>query len=740
MKTFFYLKAIILIAIVFDAGWVHAQKYNIDWAKGIGKTKDEGISSIAVDKAGNIYSVGFFKDTLDFDSGPGSLLLNGYNNVSTDSTATFIYKTNAQGEPIWVKKFHGMSNVDFNDRPHITIDATDNIYITGTFLGTVDFDPGPLTRNITAQSGMKDLYMVKLDTAGNLIWVKTIGGGASGILSVAIKHDVSGNVYIAGSVGTDMDSIDFNPGPAVAKQPTNSFGHIFILKLTSAGNYAWAKTIGRVQDVYDMDVDIDGNVVLTGCYSDSVDFDPGPGISNLICPWIIPSMVPGRDIFITKFNNGGDFLWAKSMGGLGIDWGMGIATDISGNIYTTGMIGWDVFTGSSNVVSDFDPGPDTYNIVTNGVPDAFISKLSPAGSFIWAKRIGGISLDYATAITATDDGRIYTVLHVTAIDSLSNPSVDFDPNSSVFKVNFATVSEARMGISVLDTAGNFAWGGILGPMDVAIAPDRKTSIVINDNDDIYVGGEYTLPLVVQPTPVDFDPGPSSIMVNYGSMEPLANATSDIYFMKLSRCEETKAVTAQDCDQYVFKGKTYTQTGTYVHTVSNPGICDTAFTLNITINKADTAITRTGITLTATVPNATYQWIDCNDGNVPIAGATNASFTPPVDGSYAVIVTNGNCSDTSSCHTVTGTGVAQAETNNMLRIYPNPAQKNIVVTTQHELNNASIRLVNLLGQVVLHHTGLKGRSFPIDISSLPSAVYMIEVMEGDKTQKIKLIKQ
>jgi len=161
------------------------------------------------------------------------------------------------------------------------------------------------------------------------------------------------------------------------------------------------------------------------------DFDPGAGTFNMISTGF-------TDIFVSKLDASGNFVWAKRMGGTGWDECYSIVVDSSGNVYTTGY-----FRGTV----DFDPGAGTFNMTSAGGTDIFVSKLDLLGNFVWAIPMGGALNDYGTSIVLDGSANVYVMG-----DQYSG-TVDFDPGAGVYNVN-NTGTEANF-IAQYDNSGNF---------------------------------------------------------------------------------------------------------------------------------------------------------------------------------------------------------------------------------------------------------------------------------------------
>ena len=295
-------------------------------------------------------------------------------NLSTDFTYgnTFICKLDASGKFLWAKHFRGDGSASGSS---IAVDANGNVYTTGLFFGTADFDPGSEIYNLISNGYYTaDVFVSKLDASGNFLWAKRMGGTAdyAGDNGTSIAVDVNGNVYTAGYF---FGTADFDPGSGTYNLTSLGEYDGFVFKLDASGNFLWAKQFG--QSLSDMGtcvaVDANGNVYTTGYFSGSPDFDPGPGTYSMPAAGY-------SDVFVSKLDASGNFLWAKQLGGMNDDVGYAIAVDINGNVFTTGR-----FHGTA----DFDPGPSTYNLTPDDSYDIFVSKLDNSGNFLWAKQMNG---------------------------------------------------------------------------------------------------------------------------------------------------------------------------------------------------------------------------------------------------------------------------------------------------------------------------------------------------------------
>ncbi len=379
----------------------------------------------------------------------------------------FIIKHSPAGTVIWVKQFLNFTSVNSSNQIYaIAVDAAGNVFIAGGFVGTYDFDLGPGVNNL-ASSGYTDGFVERLDANGNFVWAGPMGGpGVDNFSTLCL--DGAGNVCLTGRygyMGPNTSYADFDPG--VGQYIINSVGNYdkFVEKLDGAGNFIWANSYGGPQvdaggqivadannnifligslngntvldkfdpngntiwtkqllasgscclDIVDVSIDGSGNLLTTGTFSGTVDFDPGAAVYNLTGP-------DAQDLFIWKLDNSGNFVWAKRVIGGYSNAGSSITTDGTGNVYTTGF-----YSGTGN--HDFDPGPGTFNFSGSGM---FIQKLNSSGIFVWAASIAGTGSAMPTghSIQLSTSGDIYTSINFSG-------SVDFNPGKAKYTLNAA---------------------------------------------------------------------------------------------------------------------------------------------------------------------------------------------------------------------------------------------------------------------------------------------------------------
>ncbi len=558
------------------------------WAKNLGGTLYSGGQAITVDAAGNVYTTGYFHETVDFDPGPGTFTLTsaGYSDI-------FISKLDTDGNFVWAKSMTGASAYDYSTS--IVVDATGNVYTTGYFSSLViDFDPGLATFNLST-TGSSDIFISKLDTDGNFVWAKNMGGTSSD-QGNSIALDATGHIYITGFFN---DTADFDPSPAAFNLTSEGSQDIFVSKLDTNGNFVWAKQIGgtNFENTNAMAVDATGDVYVIGNFYGTVDFDPGPATFTL-------STTGGSDIFVSKLTTDGDFVWAKSMRGTSSNSvGYSIAVDVAGNAHTTGY-----FQGTV----DFDPGACTYNLSSAGGYDIFVLKLRQGSSTPSITSFTPATGPVGTPVTITGTGFSGTP---------TNNEVKFFNNITA-TVTSSTATSINTTVPASSVTG-------------------KISVTVNCV-TVQSATDFTVSVATAPTIISFTPasGPVGTTVTITGTNFSTTPASNIVAFNGT----TAVVTASTTTSITTTVPSGATTGTITVTVSgNTATSATDFT--VTVPAALTITTQpvnfptcpgdiaTFTTAATGTTNITYQWqikfdgffTDITDGN-GYSGTSTSVFT------------------------------------------------------------------------------------------------------------------
>ncbi|MCK5788809.1 MAG: T9SS type A sorting domain-containing protein, partial [Chlamydiia bacterium] len=217
-------------------------------------------------------------------------------------------------------------------------------------------------------------------------------------------------------------------------------------------------------------------------------------------------------------------------------------------------------------------------------------------------------------------------------------------------------------------------------------------------------------------------GTDSIITINLTINPLSNSSSDH-----SICSNTDFTYADGTEH-----TSITSDETYISTLTGQAAngCDSIVTENITVLTVDVSVTEDGITITANLSGENYQWIDCNDNNSLISGETNPSFTALINGSYAVIINDGTCSDTSACIMVNSVEIHELDDASSIIIYPNPSIGQITVESP---NAVQVEIYNLSG-VLIKRTNKK----ELDLSQEAKGIYFVKLITKINIETTKLI--
>ncbi len=362
----------------------------------------------------------------------------------------------------------------FDSGQAVVTDSAGNIYSTGYFTGTADFDPGIGTFNLSS-AGNEDVFVVKVDNTGNFVWAKAFGGTMDEYV-FDITVDGLGNIY---TTGYFRGAADFDPGSGTFEVNSAGSYDAFISKLDNAGNFVWASAVGGTNDDRGRAIATDGlgDVIVTGSFADTADFDPSTGESLL-------TSSGASDMFISKFDATGGLVWARAYGATSNEWGKEITVDEFGAIFVAG-----IFEGTE----DFDPGAGTINLINAGLFDVFITRLDAEGNIVWAKAFGGTGNDLVYGFALDSFGNLYTT-------GSFQETADFDPSEGTFVIT--SVGNLDAFVSKIDTVGNLLWAkAFSGTND-----ESGRGIAVDGFGNVYTSGYFS-------GAVDFDPGAGTYLVN-----------------------------------------------------------------------------------------------------------------------------------------------------------------------------------------------------------------------------------
>lgn len=700
------------------------------WVKTMGGTSYDFARTIEIDHQSDLVINGFFQDTVDFDPGFG------ISNLYADEGRLFTLKIDTSGNFVWAKNYGSTAN-----GPTISasfIDDQDQIYLTGYFGGTGDFEPGIGVTTLSGGNG-GGIFILKTNALGDLIWAKALTiSNSNNVLSSSINVDASHNVFTTGAF---QGVCDFDPGSTVNNYTSNGERDIFIHKLDSSGNFIWVKTSDGNGDAvpYSSVIDKTGRIITTGFFKDTVDFNPGPGVTNKISNG-------GLDIFIQKLDTAGNLEWVHTIGGTSDDFSRCVKIDSLGNLYLTGS-----FVGNN---FNFSLDSNQYILNTPGNYNAFVLKIDSSTNLLWAKAISGINSSAGGWCMEVDkDLNIF-------LRGIFNGSPDFDPDSGSYILNsIGPIGTGDLFILKLSpcfttpsidyrvTCDSLLWYD--GKSYSKPESEATFSFINSHGCDSVVTLNLT---ILSDSVIDFHHTCDSLNWIDGNTYFASVSGPTHSFTNMFGCDsivtldltiesnsEMSVVTS--CQQYQWNAnnQVYNVSGQYIDTLINAAGCDSITSLNLTILNVDTSITMSGPKLTSNAINAQYQWLNCDSVIIPIVGADSQSFTPTVNGIYAVEVTENGCVDTSACYTIVNVGSREMSVEDDFTIYPNPTTGNVTIKFFSIQPNTKLILRNALGQIVMNESYESQSQIDL-VLNVESDVYFLEIIREDRTSVARLIKQ
>ncbi len=378
------------------------------WGFSMGATQHDGGTAVEVDNQGNVILVGYFRDSMDLNP-LGSRDVR-YGNGFEDC---FIAKySSTSGQLLWGHTFGG----SLSDKAYeIAISDLGDVYVSGHFRSTVNFDPGATNTTVSTVNLTWDGFIVRYTPNGQFLWVKQLGGTGN-VFSTKISIGLNNNLI---ATGRYAQNLDLDPSPALDTVNSGSiYSSIFLALYNSSGVLQWKHNIGdsvHQQHFTNACFDPSGNVYVFAQTASPMDMNPTSGIDS----------IRSKGAFLSKYDPNGNYLWGNafetipSANSIGTHT-MGLAADHQGNVYITG--------GFKDTL-DMDPTNNQYLILGNGLR-MFLAKYSGNGALAWA---------FTNTSTGPGQGADYGIDMYLYHDTIYltgwfADTVDFDPGPASYKL------------------------------------------------------------------------------------------------------------------------------------------------------------------------------------------------------------------------------------------------------------------------------------------------------------------
>ncbi len=395
------------------------------WSQSFGASGYDHGRGCAVDGAGNSIVVGWFTDLVYFDSGPV---------LSQGPQDAFIAKYDLSGNHLWTRSFGG-------DGPAsalaVDVDEANNIYVTGSYEGTIDFGSGPVT-----SAGDTDIFLVKLDAGGSHLWSQSYGDPDHDVAEAIAVDSSTGYIFLTGSFRARLD---LGGGDLTSSGDDD----IFLAQFKTAyGTHTWSRSFGAggLDSGQGLSVDSAGHVVVTGTCKGPIDLGGGP-----------LSGPGGSDIFMAEYDVSGAHEWSRLLGGPEEDRGLDVEVDDSDDILLTGYFVDVAHLGGGSLTS-------------NGLEDVFLARYDSGGGHIWSRSFGGPGEDRGTALVSNAMQEVFLTGSYHDQVDFGGGALESNGSSDIFLAKFKAT-------------GSHLWSQHFGSDDPdcgsAIAADAASNVILS---------------------------------------------------------------------------------------------------------------------------------------------------------------------------------------------------------------------------------------------------------------------
>ena len=674
-----------------------------------GSTQDYGWAATG-DLSGHVYLAGYSISN-------GLSTTGSHQATKSGSYDAFLVQFDTAGSRQWATYYGGTA---IEQAFAVTCDKSDNVYLAGF---TNNSTSGITTTSAyqTTGGGGNDAFLAKFNSAGVRQW-GTYYGGTGTDQGISLKCDTAKNVFLSGyTLSTSGIASTGSHQPASGG---NEDG--FLVKFDSTGTRQWGTYYGGsgMDICQGVTCDPNGNTYITG-YTVST-----TGISTTGSHQPVFGGGAGADVYLVKFNGAGVRQWGTYYGNTGDDWGLGITSDVSGNLYLTG------FTGSTTSIATTGAIKDTLDF-----QDAFVVKFDTTGIRLWGTYFGGEDVDLGYGIYCNNLSQVYlggvtssltnlatTGSHQTAKGggsrdaflalindcSLTAPASitgsDTVCRNSVYTYTATPVAGATSYTWVLPSG--WAGASTTNTINLTTAGNSDT-IRVTANFLCGSSVQIIKPVIMSAVPVLTPSG--TVGICSGDSVTLA-ATTGVSYQWLNGTTPISGATAQN--------HTVHSVGHYAVIVTNThGCTDTTITDTVIVHPLPApVITATG-TLLSTGTFSSYQW---KHNGTPITGAVSGTYTITItSGLYTVTVTDANgCEGTSTAFDAGTVGIDETNGNHpAVSIYPNPVTDMLYIRSAKAVNAA---ISTMDGRMIGQYEKVQS----INMGSYAAGVYLLRITDRE----------
>lgn len=710
-------------------------KYDVDgnyiWAKKIGNGPTVLKRNIAIDTSNNVYIDGTFSGITDFDPNAGVV------NLDSTSGNFFFAQYDTNGNFVYANNIVATINT-------LLINNNNELVVSGTFTGNLDFDPSSATANLISPA--VNAFLSKYNAVGSYVYAKQIGNKKSNRIVSYVATDQMGAIYRVGQLSATSD---IDPSSAVFTVTNASLGTgFFISKYTGSGALVWGKTItttvGSSAGISVTNTDPNGNTYVVGGFIGTVDFDPSANTATMVS-----SSSTVSDLYIAKYDSNGNYLWSKQIiGAIGAR--RKLVFDALGNFYFSGT-----YNGTTPI--DVDPSVvNVFNLTVNGQLNAYMIKFNPQGDFIWAKSLLAVNSGDFVSVTQFDfkNNSLYVTGRILG-------GTDFNPSPTETNILTTVIqSSNETFFAKYDLDGNYQMAFKFDNDPVAGFINKSSSFDVDTNGDIYL-------LSVFVETVDFDPSPTATLMmtaefnnyNIAVLKLTANGSllwarqikpvDDNSFLPVTSIQGNEWLSSA----YVNNNQLFVLSSIYGAFDFDPSPTNN-FNLNSTIDndgnynstffvaKYDTI---NGDLISANKLDGDYKgeiYNSCldNTDNIILAGSFRGALDFDFTDGVQSIVSSASPYNNDRFWAKYEDTALSLEQNSAVKeytVYPNPTHS-ILYVSHESFEEFNVTLMDITGKII-QETSLTNQK-GVDVSSFPTGMYFIQIENGLQKSTYKFIKE